>query len=185
MYQSSVTCLATDVIHADYQSHQSDNGCQDAGMAFHAEQLGATINQVCDMDVPKRSFALSRDMLCTGCAFHNSSALYHGHGACTLQGHDLVMYADSIEERQHVVLVSVQLQSLQAHGNIALVLQVVTRLFEHFPNLQMYNLCGGVIAWFNAGLPLQDSVGNSIDALHPLNEHLAQFITTERENLCV
>jgi hypothetical protein len=70
-------------------------------------------------------------------------------------------------------------------GASLVVLQVVTRLLERFPDLLMYNLCGGLIAWFNARLPMQDSLGNSINALHPFNDVLAQYITTERENQCI
>ena len=54
--------------------------------------------------------------------------------------------------------------------------QVAARLYERFPDVRTYNVCGGLIAWRNAGLPLEDAFGRPVAELHPHRDDLACFI---------
>lgn len=49
------------------------------------------------------------------------------------------------------------------------------RLYERFPDVRVFNVCGGLIAWRNAGLPLEDAFGREVEELHPHHDDLARF----------
>lgn len=55
-------------------------------------------------------------------------------------------------------------------------------LTQAVPAAEVYNLCGGLIAWYNAGEVFEDEAGEPVDALHPFSDALKPFIT--RRNAC-
>lgn len=57
-------------------------------------------------------------------------------------------------------------------------MQVAMKLLEVFPNLMVCNLCGGLVAWFNAGHDMELDSGLPAEGYQP-PEHLESFITRE------
>ena len=57
-------------------------------------------------------------------------------------------------------------------------LQVALKLLETFPDTTVLNLCGGLIAWYNAGHDLEIDTGDPSEVYTP-PEHLERFITRE------
>jgi hypothetical protein len=60
--------------------------------------------------------------------------------------------------------------------------QVAAAIMKEAPGAKVYNLCGGLIAWFNAGEAMEDEGGGEVEALHPFSDALKPFIT--RANAC-
>lgn len=60
--------------------------------------------------------------------------------------------------------------------------QVAAQLIDQFPSAQVVVLTGGLIAWYNAGAPMEDADGNSATDLHPgFNEELQDYIQYPEE----
>jgi len=55
--------------------------------------------------------------------------------------------------------------------------QIALRLARAFPTLQVLNLCGGLIAWYNVGGAVTDFDGVEVERLHPSDEKLGEYIT--------
>ena len=55
--------------------------------------------------------------------------------------------------------------------------QVTLQLFQEFPDLRVYNLCGGIISWYNSGEVVVDCNGDPIESIHPFEPELEVYIT--------
>lgn len=50
------------------------------------------------------------------------------------------------------------------------------QLLELVPNARVVVLAGGLIAWYNAGAPMEDPDGTPAVDLHPFTDELADFM---------
>jgi hypothetical protein len=61
---------------------------------------------------------------------------------------------------------------------------VAARLLEQHPSARVVTLTGGLIAWYNAGAPMEDPDGNTSTELHPgFMEALQQYIHCTDEDV--
>ena len=56
-------------------------------------------------------------------------------------------------------------------------MQVAEQVLEQHPTARVVALTGGLIAWYNAGAPMEDPDGNTTTELHPgFVEELQEYI---------